>query len=60
MGKCNTCKHCKKAPANPNYKDTFGWCLCPKPFFIQTEPLIYKKDFSNTRCRMYQRITVTV
>ncbi len=55
MGKCDTCRHCKKAPANLNYKKAFGWCMCPKPFFIQTEPLIYKKDFTSKSCPTYQK-----
>lgn len=51
---CKSCIYCEKAPNNPNYKNAFGWCKYPLPFFLNTQPLIYKKEFKP--CSVYKNI----
>lgn len=43
---CRTCIFCKPSPEYPQYRDTFGWCKAPRPFWVgDSEPLINKNEF---------------
>jgi len=53
MKNCFTCEHCEIPPKeHKQYKDSFGWCMAPRPFFLSdTQPLIKKSEFSE--CSMH-------
>lgn len=52
---CATCAYCRRVPNYPQYRDAYGWCMYPMPFWVSTgQPLVRRKDFRGT-CPAYRR-----